>query len=693
MSRSPPLLLALAAGCYPEIKLGSDSGSTRADQDGDGVVAADDCDDRDATVYPDAPERCNGVDDDCDGAVDEDGDVVFYIDADADGHGDPSGTERGCEPPPGFVTTGDDCNDGDPAVHPGAQEVCNGVDDNCDGALDPPDQTWFEDADADGFGSPLVTVDACAAPEGFTGDDGDCDDRDAAVSPDAEEVCNGVDDDCDDVVDEDLLTVYYIDADGDGYGDEGTTTSACELPPGFADNVDDCDDADFGVNPSAVEVCGGVDDDCDGLVDDADPDVDTTGGMLLHVDADLDGYGDPASMVFACGTGGGAVEDASDCDDTDPAVNPGATESCSGVDDDCDGWVDDADDSVDLSTSATWYADADGDTFGDAASPSSACSQPAGTVSDATDCDDTRADVSPAAQEVCNGIDDDCDGDTDDADSSVDAATFTTWYVDADRDGYGVPTATFDSCDRPSGYSSYDTDCDDGDGSVSPGASESCNGIDDDCDGAVDDDDASLDPASAGLWYSDVDGDGYGDPDSEVYACVEPSGVTTDAQDCDDSDPDVNPGATEACNGYDDDCDGIADSSSVCPCNVEYRSGDYSRPYLFCTARERWVDARDACGLEGYALATISNTTEDAWVNATADSYSTATWWIGFNDRGAEGSWVWQSGEPVTYDRWASGQPDDRYGEDCAEINRWHPSLSWNDIDCGNRMRFVCEAW
>jgi hypothetical protein len=693
MHRLFPFALAFAAGCYPEMKLDVDTGGLAGDADGDGVPAADDCDDQDATVYPDAPELCNGVDDDCDGQVDEDGDTLWYADGDGDGFGDPSISELGCEPGVGFVATGDDCDDADPAVFPGAEEVCNGIDDNCDGEIDPPDQPWYADADGDGFGDAAVSVDACEAPEGHVGDDTDCDDADADVHPDADEVCNGVDDDCDAIVDEDVLVVYYIDADGDGYGDEGTTVSACAQPEGYADNVDDCDDADPAVNPGATEVCGGGDEDCDGLVDDADDSVDPAGFGTFHVDADLDGFGDPSATVQACGTGGGAVEDATDCDDTDAAVNPGASEICNGLDDDCDGLADDADGSVDLSTGSTWYADSDGDGYGDAAAPSTACVQPSGTVTDATDCDDTSDAVNPSASEVCNGIDDDCDGDTDDSDSSVDSTTFTTWYGDADADGFGEPTTTTASCDMPSGYAAVDTDCDDADAAVNPDATEECNGWDDDCDGDIDDDDSSLDTSTADLWYSDADGDGYGDPDVEVYACVEPSGVTTDATDCDDGDAAVNPDGTETCNGYDDDCDGVADSTAVCPCEVEYRSGDTEHPYLFCTGAEKWTDAEIACAAEGYAMVTINDASEDAWVNATADSHSTAPWWIGYNDRSSEGTWVWQSGESATYTRWQSGQPDNWGNEDCAEINRWHPTPTWNDIGCSRRLRYVCEAW
>src|SRR6185295_2743344 len=123
----------------------------------------------------------------------------------------------------------------------------------------------------------------------------------------------------------------------------------------------------------------------------------------------------------------------------------------------------------------TFYADADGDTYGDASSTTLACTQPSGYVSDNTDCDDSHAAVNPGATEVCNGVDDDCD-------ASVDEGVQTTFYADADGDTYGDASSTTLACTVPSGYVSDNTDCEDNDASVNPGATEVCNGIDDDCD-------------------------------------------------------------------------------------------------------------------------------------------------------------------------------------------------------------------
>jgi hypothetical protein len=95
-----------------------------------------------------------------------------------------------------------DCDDSDPAVFPGAVEVCNDVDDDCDGIIDPPGSedthAFYADRDSDGWGDRNGAVKTCDPPIGFVDTWGDCDDEDARVSPDAREVAgNGVDDDCD----------------------------------------------------------------------------------------------------------------------------------------------------------------------------------------------------------------------------------------------------------------------------------------------------------------------------------------------------------------------------------------------------------------------------------------------------------------------------------------------------------------
>ncbi|MEL6348096.1 MAG: MopE-related protein [Myxococcota bacterium] len=500
------LNFALVACDGEKSDTGTDPGI--ADLDGDGATADVDCDDADPTVSPDADEICDGIDNNCDGTVDE-GDA---IDA----------------------------------------------------------RTWYADADADAFGDAADAVQACEAPNGYVSDPTDCDDADPTISPDATEVCNGSDDDCDGDVDDaddslDASTgeTFYADVDEDTYGDLANSTLACLVPDGFVADSTDCDDTDGDINPAAVEVCDEDDNDCDGDIDDADDSLDASTGETWYEDADEDGYGDSTSSVMACVQPVTYVSDSTDCDDSDRDINPAAVEVCDEDDNDCDGDIDDADDSLDASTGETWYEDADEDGYGDSTSSVMTCDAPSGYVTDNTDCDDGDFEINPGVAEVCNGSDDDCDGDVDDDDSSLDPDTAGTdrFYFDEDEDGYGDPDVSTLTCDAPSGYVSDNTDCDDGDFEINPGVAEVCNGSDDDCDGDVDDDDSSLDPDTAGTdrFHADDDGDGFGDADDSVLACEAPSGYVFGSSDCDDTDADINTDAEEVCDGVDNDCDGDVD--------------------------------------------------------------------------------------------------------------------------------------
>ncbi len=204
----------------------------------------------------------------------------------------------------------------------------------------------------------------------------------------------------------------------------------------------------------ADEVCDEVDNDCDG-------DIDEDGSTEWYADADEDGFGDSDDSQESCGQPTGYVADDTDCDDTDGAINPDASEECDEADNDCDGLTDDEDDSLDTSTGSAFYMDADGDGYGDADSSTLTCDQLSSYVSDSTDCDDTDADVNPGATEIWyDGVDGDCAGDND---------------YDADGDGYDSDAYSGD-------------DCDDTESAVSPDASEICDdGIDNDCDGGAGD--------------------------------------------------------------------------------------------------------------------------------------------------------------------------------------------------------------
>ena len=187
------------------------------DADGDGYPVPEDCDDTDPLIYPGAPERCNGLDDNCDGNIDEGWETRWVPDNDMDGSGQDVKPLVSCyfpkfEPPGGGSWASPatiDCDDNDPLRSPLRPEMCNGIDNNCNGIVDDvTDPRWMKevwpDQDRDGYGAVGRRELGCPS-DGWVEITGDCDDTDPAVNPDAVDRCTGIDDDCDGEIDEDCV--------------------------------------------------------------------------------------------------------------------------------------------------------------------------------------------------------------------------------------------------------------------------------------------------------------------------------------------------------------------------------------------------------------------------------------------------------------------------------------------------------
>jgi len=605
------------------------------DNDGDGFF---DCDDQDCHL------ECPAVDDDDDTLSDDDdapGDDDDSAGDDDDAPGDDDSSPCVDEDSDNWCAE-DDCDDQDPQTNPVAVERCDGEDNDCDGRVDEDAldaSTWYADSDGDGYGGSQFVIADCVSPSGYVSNNLDCDDLAPESYPGAAEVCDGVDNNCDTVIDEDVLVLWYGDADGDGYGDPSTTQQACTQPSGTSSNPDDCNDGQAAISPSAVELCDGLDNDCDGDTDEAG----AFGSTAWYSDGDGDGYGAGAPSL-ACNATAGQVDNDDDCDDLLVTTHPEAAELCDDIDNNCDGNADEGT----PTDATTWYADLDGDGAGGTLVTQVTCSQPAGFVSltQANDCDDLDATALPGGVEICDGTDNNCN-------TVVDEGVTTTFFLDSDSDGYGDPGTTQEACFLPTGYSINNLDCDDGQASAHPGGIELCDDLDNDCNNSIDD--GALD---AGTWYPDADGDTFGAAAGSTVACNQPSGTVSNSLDCDDSPTGAGnfPGNTETCDGTDNNCNVIidegfdVDGDGVTTCGVDGNSGttdddcndldgnNFPSNIESCDNQDNNCDTVADEGILGTGPLCAGLSCE-AILNASNNSTNDGTYWIDPDSSGAFETW------------------------------------------------------
>ncbi len=293
---------------------------------------------------------------------------AWFRDKDGDHYGSADQRVEGRQQPRGFVMNKRDCDDTDSSIHPYTRELNDSRDNNCNGKIDEGfvDTRFFPDSDADGFGNsdPTLSVMAVDAPDGYVRNKLDCNDSNASDNPEAEEVLDGRDNDCDGDIDESSGD-YYRDVDGDSFGAPGSPIKSLEPIEGYVKNKRDCDDNNADIFPGAPEKFDSADNNCDGQVDE---------GFTVrdyYLDADKDGYGDATLSVSENVKPDGYVTNASDnCVNN---YNPGQEDiDRDGIGDVCDTFTDTDSDGIQDSAdncparSNRSQFDADSDGIGDA---------------------------------------------------------------------------------------------------------------------------------------------------------------------------------------------------------------------------------------------------------------------------------------------------------------------------------------
>jgi hypothetical protein len=562
------------------------------------VINNTDCNDNSISQNSAATEIADNIDNDCDGLVDEGfAALTWYLDNDQDGFGGTDSVQSILSPGGNYILVGGDCNDVLASVNPNAQEICDGIDNNCDGLMDNGliFSTYYADNDGDTYGNSTDSIVSCSQPVGYVSNNTDCNDAIVSINPGATDIpVNGIDEDCngqdaplvplnlgmyqfagtvDCATQDNAVTSQPSGAQFSLFNGVGTNCSAAagvfnrsgwntgivvdstEYNE-FSVTADDCkklnlDRVAFKFRPSgsAGSPVWHLRSSVDNFSTDLDfgtganvnsaylfdtvylsnhlnlnqvtfrfyiteilgttttwrmDDVSLFGNIIsvtpqtYYADFDGDGFGDLNLDTLTCNLPNGFVIDNTDCNDQNALINP----------------------------STLWYFDADNDQIGDATVSFTGCTPPNGYVLSAGDCDDSNSQISGPV----------------------------TYYADLDSDGFGLDSSAQLLCQNPgAGYVTTGGDCDDLNNLINPNAQEICDGIDNDCDGLADD---SL---LFTMYYVDVDGDGFGDEATAVESCSQPQNTITIGGDCDDTNDQIYPGATEICDDVDNDCDGSTD--------------------------------------------------------------------------------------------------------------------------------------
>ncbi len=583
------------------------------------VANSTDCNDNNAAVNPNAVEIYDLIDNNCNGQINEGFTLqTYYLDNDLDGFGGTTTVSAVTSPGANYVLVGGDCNDASAAIYPTAVEICDNLDNNCNGQIDETLTflTYYQDLDNDGYGNLLIHQTSCSSLVGYALDSTDCNDNNASIHPGALDIpINGIDEDCSGL-DAPLLPIVL------GLY-EFTGLAAC---PVVANTVTTQPlNALFSTFTNQGASCSPTANVFSGSSWNMAPTIDLTEYNEFTLTADsckaLNLYkfyfqhrtsstgGTPTWALrssldnFAANVGTGLSGNNANLMLSDTVVLPAsflglhavtfriyligiATNTATWrVDNvgvkgnvvnatpyyfyaDADGdsygnpnvsvftcfaplnYVSDNTDCNDanaaINPTTIWNMDMDGDGFGGTGMTTTGCTQPLGYVINATDCDDMTAAINPSATELYDQLDNNCNGQVDEG------FTLSTYYLDNDGDGFGGTTSVVWVAPPSAGYILIGGDCDDNNNAIFPTAVEICDNIDNNCNGQVDENLTFL------TYYQDLDSDGYGNVLIHQTACSAVIGYVLDSTDCNDNNAGIHPGALDIpINGIDEDCSGL----------------------------------------------------------------------------------------------------------------------------------------